>query len=198
MKPLVFVSVRRPDKASKNQQALEAWARQLVNNDLDAIFVFTHAPDSSAYNPVEWRMTPLSKDTAGVILTFDTFGNHLGTSNKTIDSELEVKKFEAAWKILAEIWSESIIDNHPVVGSNTSPPEKEHRKVLFHKTEEWKGKHCRQSQYMLQIVKCSDKSCCKQWRTNYLEFFSQRFFPAPVPMATSENGLQIDRAKGKF
>ena len=124
--------------------------------------------------------------------------NHLDTSNKTIDSELEVKKFEAAWKILAEIWSESIIDNHPVVGSNTSPPEKEHRKVLFHKTEEWKGKHCRQSQYMLQIVKCSDKSCCKQWRTNYLEFFSQRFFPAPVPMATSENGLQIDRAKGKF
>ena len=114
MKPLVFVSVRRPDKASKNQQALAAWARQLVNNDLDAIFVFTHAPDSSAYNPVEWRITPLSKDTAGVILTFDTFGNHLGTSNKTIDSELEVKKFEAAWKILAEIWSESIIDNHPV------------------------------------------------------------------------------------
>ena len=72
MKPLVFVLVRRPDEAQKNQQALAAWARQFVNNDLDAIFVFTHAPGSSAYNPVEWRMTPLPKDTAGVILPFES------------------------------------------------------------------------------------------------------------------------------
>ena len=142
-------------------------------------------------------MTPLSKDTAGIILPFDTFRNHLDASNKTIDSELEIKSFEAAGKILAEIWSESIIDNRPVLVSYTSPPEKEHSKVLFHKTEEWKAKYVRQSQYMLQIVNCSDKSCCKQWRTNYLEFFPQRFLPAPVPI-TAENGLQIDREKGKF
>ena len=122
----------------------------------------THAPGSSAYNPVERRMTPFSKHTAGIILPFDTFGNHLDASNKTIDSELEVKNFEATGKILAEIWSESIIDNHPVVASYTSLPEKEHSKVLFHKTEEWKAKHVRQSQYMLQIVKCSDKSCWYQ------------------------------------
>ena len=199
VKPLVFVSVDGgPDEAPKNQQALAVWAREFKNNDLDAVFVFTHAPDNSAYNPVERRMAPLSKDAAGIILAFDTFGNHLDASNKTIDSELEIKNFEAAGKILAEIWFESITDNHPVVASYTSPPEKEHSKVLFHKTEEWKAKHVRQSQYMLQIVKCSDKSCCKQWRTNYLEFFPERFLPPPVPIATSENGLQIDRAKGKF
>ena len=199
VKPLVFVLVDGgPDEAPKNQQALAVWAREFKNNDLDAVFVFTHAPGSSAYNPVKRRMAPLSNDAAGIILAFDTFGNHLDASNKTIDSELEIKNFEAAGKILAEIWFESIIDNHPVVASYTSPPEKEHSKVLFHKTEEWKGKHVRQSQYMLQIVKCSDKSCCKQWRTNYLEFFPQRFLPAPVPIATSENGLQIDRAKRKF
>ena len=143
-------------------------------------------------------MAPLSKDTAGIILPFDNFRNHLDASNKTIDSELEIKNFEAAGKILVKIWSESIIDNHPVAASYTSPPEKEHSKVLFHKTEEWKAKHVRQSQYMLQILKCSDKSCCKQRKANCLEFFPQRFLPAPVPITTSENGLQIDRAKGKF
>ena len=158
MKPLVFVSIDGgPDEATKNQQALTVWARQFENNDLDAVFVFTHAPGISAYNPVERRRAPLSKDTAGIILPFDTFGNHLDASNKTIDSELEIKNFEAAEKILAEIWSQSIIDNHPVVASYTSPPEKEQSKVLFHKTEEWKSQHVCQSQYMLQIVKCSDK-----------------------------------------
>ena len=143
-------------------------------------------------------MAPLSKDTAGIILPFDTFGNHLDASNKAIDSELGIKNFEAAGKILVEIWSGSIIANHPVVASYISPPEKQHRKVLFHKTEEWKAKHVCQSQYMLQTVKCPDKSFSKQWRTNYLEFFLQQCLPAPVPIATSENGLQIDRAKGKF
>ena len=197
MKPLVFVSVDGgPDEASKKQQALAVWARQFKNNDLDAVFVFTHAPGSSAYNPVERQIAPLSKDTAGITQPFDTFGNHLDASNKTIDSELEIEKFKAAGKILVEIWSESIIDNHPVVASYTRL--QEHSKMLFHKTEEWKAKHVRQSQYMLQIVKCSEKPCRKQWRTNYLEFFPQRFLPAPALITTSENGLQIDRAKGRF
>ena len=68
-------------------------------------------------------MAPLSKDTAGMILPFDTFGNHSDASNETIDSELEIKNFKAARKILAEIWSESSIDNHSVVASYTSPAE---------------------------------------------------------------------------
>ena len=106
VKRLVFVSVDgRPDEAPKNQQALAVWARQFENNDLDAVFVFTHAPGSTAYNPVERRMVPFSKDTGGIILPVDTFGNHLDASNKTIDSELEINNFEAAGKILAEIWS---------------------------------------------------------------------------------------------
>ena len=52
---------------------------------------------------VESRMAPFSKDTAGIILPFDTFGNYLDASNKTIDSKLEIKNFEAAGRILAEI-----------------------------------------------------------------------------------------------
>lgn len=82
-KPLVFVSVDGgPDEAPKNQQALAMWARQFENNDPDAALVFTHATGISAYNPVERRMAPLSKDTAGIILPFHTFANHLDASNK--------------------------------------------------------------------------------------------------------------------
>ena len=78
------------------------WAREFENNDPDDVFVFTHAPGSSAYNPVERRMASLSKDSAGNILPFDTFGNHLDVLNKTIDSELEIKNFEAATKSLGK------------------------------------------------------------------------------------------------
>ena len=45
--------------------------------NLDALFAFTHAPGSSAYNPVERRMAQLSKDTTGLILPFDTYGTQM-------------------------------------------------------------------------------------------------------------------------
>ena len=199
MKPIVFISVDGgPYETPKNQQVLAVWARQFENHNLDAVFVLTHAPGSSAYNPVERRMAPLSKDTAGIILPFDTFGSHLHAAKKTIDINLEIKNFKAAGKILAEIWSESVIDNHPVVASYTSITGKEHDEVVFHKSEEWKAQHVRQSQYMLQIIKSSDSSCCKPWRINYPMLFPKRFLPAAVPISTSDNGLKIDPKKGSF
>ena len=102
--PLVFFTVAGcPDEAPKNQQALAVWARQFENHNLDDVFIFTHALGSSTYNPAERRMAPLSKDTAGIILPFDTFGNYLDAANKTIDVNLEIKNFEATGKIPAEI-----------------------------------------------------------------------------------------------
>ena len=59
-------------------------------------------------------MAPFSKDTAGIILPFDTFGTHLSKSNKTVDMGLEKKNFKAAGEILASVWSESVIDSNPV------------------------------------------------------------------------------------
>ena len=180
--PLMFISVDGgPDDTPKNQQALAVWASQFKNRNLDVTTVFTHAPGSSVYNPVERRMAPLSKDTAGITLPFDSFVSHLGVANKTLDINLEFRNFDAAGKILAEIWSESIIDNHPVVASYTSPPEKKHDEVVFHKSEEWNAKQVRQSQYMLQIIKCSYSSCCKPRRINYPMFFPKKFLPAPMP-----------------
>ena len=95
VKPLVFVSVDGgPDEAPKHQQSLASWSETFLQNNLDALFVFTHAPGSSAYNPVERRMAPLSRDTAGLTLPFDTFGSHLNSSNETTDIELEKKNFK--------------------------------------------------------------------------------------------------------
>ena len=139
-------------------------------------------------------MTLFSKDTAGIILLLDTFGNHLDKSNKTNDLNHEIKNFEVAGKILTEIWSGSTIDSHPVIASCTCPPKKQHNEVIFYKCEEWKAK----SQYVLQIIKCSDASCCKAWKTNYPTFFPQQSLPVSVPVAKSENNLKIDQAKSSF
>ena len=62
-------------------------------------------------------------------------------------------------------------------------------------TEAWKNVHVQQSQYMLQIVKCTDQSCCK-FRTNYLTYFPERFLPPPVPLKCTVDGLEI--SEGKF
>ena len=90
IKPLFFIAVDGgPDEAPSNQKTLLAWAGYFKRHDIDAIFIFNNAPGYSAYNKVERRMAPLSKDTAGIVLPFDTFGSHLDGSNKTIDIELE-------------------------------------------------------------------------------------------------------------
>ena len=81
-------------------------------------------------------------------------------ANKTTGINLEVKNFEAAGKILAEIWSELIIHKDPVVATYTSPLEKDHDEFEFHKSEEWNAQHVCYLKYMLQIIKCPDSSCC--------------------------------------
>ena len=66
----------------------------------------------------------MSKDTSGIILPFDTYGTHIDASNKTIDDELEVRNFKAAGNVLADIWSESVIDEHPVVARYIDPQDR--------------------------------------------------------------------------
>ena len=62
LKLLVSISVDDgPDEVPKKQQVLAVRARQFENHDPGAVSVFTHAPGSSVYNPVERRMAPLSK-----------------------------------------------------------------------------------------------------------------------------------------
>ena len=118
----------------------------------------------------------------------------MDASNNTVDEELEIENFKAAGKILAEIWS--VIDGHPVVARwyrwYIDPEDRTLDSVV---SEERKSKHVMQSQYMLQIVKCKDKSCCK-FRTNYLTYFPQRFFPPPVPLKSTTDGVEV--SEGRF
>ena len=97
IKPLIFVAVDSgPDEASNNQKTMLAWIDCFNRHDVDGIFIFSNAAEFSAYNKVERRMAPLSKDTAVIILPFDKFGSHLDSSNRTIDIEFEKKNFAAA------------------------------------------------------------------------------------------------------
>lgn len=73
----------------------------------------TNAPGRSAFNQVERRMAPLSRELAGLILPHDLFESHL-RGQKTIDSELEKVNFQKAAEILAEVWNNLVIDEHPV------------------------------------------------------------------------------------
>lgn len=75
-KPLVFISIEGgPDETSKNWQALAVSASKFKTKSLDGLFMFTYAPDSSAYNFVERRIALFSKNTAGIIFSFAIFGN---------------------------------------------------------------------------------------------------------------------------
>ena len=114
------------------------------------LVVFTYAPGSSAYNPLERCMAALSKDTWGVILPFDTYDSHLNSSNVTIDKNLELRNFKATGEVLASIWSESVIDGHPAMTKYVDVLEKEREiSVQVEVTEQWKSVCIRQSQYML-------------------------------------------------
>ena len=133
-------------------------------------------------------MAPLSHDLCGIILKHDTFGSHLDNAGKTIDSELEEKNFYEAAKVLSEVWSNTVIDNHPVIckvakkGSEYIPDEP---------TADFLSKHVRQTKYSLQIVKCLDINCCKPFETNWKEIFPQRFMPPPAIYKFGLNGKEI-------
>ena len=136
---------------------------------------------------MERRMAPLSKHISSVILPFDTYGTHLDASNKTVDMELEKKNFKAAGEIPAEIWLESISGGYPVKATYIDPQE---RSIDTAESKRWKRIHEQQSQYMLQIVKWNDQSCCK-FRTNYLTYFPEIFLPPPLPLKSTVDGLEI-------
>jgi hypothetical protein len=196
LKPLIFVAVDSgPDEAPNNQKTMAAWINCFNRHDVDGIFVFSNAPGFSAFNKVERRMAPLSRDTAGIILPFDKFGSHLDNSNRTIDEELEKKNFAAAGEILASVWSESVIDDYPVVAQWCPPTES--RLLIDNVEQQWIDNHVRQSRYLLQITRCKDLSCCTASRTNYDILLGSRFLPPPIPMKVTKTGPKVEK-DGKF
>jgi len=179
-----------PDENPRYEKVIVTGIHHFIENNLDALFIATNAPGRSAFNRVERRMAPLSKELAGVILPYDSFGSHLDNQGRTTDQELELKNFQKAGETLAEIWSDLIIDKHPVTAKFVRPDESEvHGYEMCQKDMTWRRVHVRESQYFTQIVKCFDERCCSSPRSDYFKIMPQRFLPPPLPLLQSANGL---------
>lgn len=79
-------------------------------------------------------------------LDHQKLGKHLNEKGKTIDVDLEKANFEAAGKILAEIWSETVIDKYLTIAKYVSPQESE-LDELETASPLWKSAHVRESHY---------------------------------------------------
>ncbi|ESO03128.1 hypothetical protein HELRODRAFT_174018 [Helobdella robusta] len=169
-KPIfIFFVDGGPDENPRYPHTIQSAIRQFKKYNLDAIFIATNAPGRSAFNQVERRMAPLSRELCGVILPHDFYGSHLDINGKTIDEKLEILNFE-----------------HAVIAEYVCP---ERSEIDLIDTacidEKWKMNHIRSSQYFLQILKCQDRTCCTEPQSPFFNFFPQRFLPAPLPLVYS-------------
>ena len=102
--PIFVVSVDGgPDENPRFPKTLAYGIKRFQELNLDVYITLTHAPGNSAFNHVERRMAPLSKELAGVVLPHEHYGSHLDASGKTIDGDLERKNFQQAGNTLAEV-----------------------------------------------------------------------------------------------
>ncbi|KAL5491710.1 hypothetical protein EMCRGX_G017057, partial [Ephydatia muelleri] len=168
-----------------------AGRHKLIPSVISGIKIEENSLGRSAYNRVERRMAPLSKELAGVVLPHDSYGSHLDAQGRTIDKELEKKNFGCAGNVLAEIWSSVIIDKYPVVAEYIPFENSElNASSLSSKDHTWFSQHVRTSQYFTQIIKCKDGKCCSKPRSSYFEVIQQRFFPPLIPLAQTGDGLK--------
>ena len=79
-------------------------------------------------------------ETSGVILKLGKFGSHLDAKGVTVDKDLELKNFEYAGRIPAEIWSDLTIAGNPIVAEFI---EDSASIIVGTKSEVWKACHVR-------------------------------------------------------
>ncbi|KAJ1531396.1 hypothetical protein ONE63_000077 [Megalurothrips usitatus] len=113
-KPVVMISVDGGPDENPRYKVIAHAISHFLDLDLDGLFVFTNAPGRSAYNRVERRMAPLSRELSGVVLPYDFYGSHLDNRGATVDKNLELQNFSHAGTTLADIWSAMTIDGFPV------------------------------------------------------------------------------------
>ncbi|CAH0563025.1 unnamed protein product [Brassicogethes aeneus] len=151
LKPVVLISSDGgPDENPRYAKVISHAVNHFVEHDLDAIFVFTNAPGRSAFNRVERRMAPLSRELSGLILPHDYYGSHLNAQGKTIDPNLEKNNFQKAGEVLAEVWNSMVIDGHDVVAEYIEPNDSAERLIPDRPSPQWYSEHVRESQYLLQ------------------------------------------------
>ncbi|CAF1529023.1 unnamed protein product, partial [Didymodactylos carnosus] len=176
VKPIVILSVDGElDENPRFPKTLAAGVTLFKENNLDCLFVVTNAPGRSAFNHVERRMAPLSNQLTGLILPHDFYGSHLDDNGETVDDILEIRNFERAARY------------------EPPPDHDDDELAMVHVNLQWCAKHVQQSQYLLQIVKCNDLKCCKQFRSSYNIIFGQRFLPPPLPFKHEKMSMSIDK-----
>ena len=192
IKPILIMSVDGgPDENPRYQKVIDVAVHHFVKHNIDAMFVATNAPGRSAFNRVERRMAPLSRELSGLILQHEHFGSHLDTQGRTIEEELEKLNFKYAGQTLSEIWKQVSIDNFPTVAEYIVPEKSELEvESLIIKDQVWFQNHERTSQYFLQIIKCCDLTCCQPIRSSYFEIIPGRFIPPPIPVCKTNEGLK--------
>lgn len=194
IKPVIIVTVDGgPDENPRYQKVISFAINHFKKHDLDGIFIACNAPGRSAYNRVERRMAPLSRELSGLILPHDHYGSHLDENGRTIDEEMEQNNFAYAGKTLAEIWNSLNIDGYPVTATYVDSGEPDSLGYDL----DWYSKHVQESQYLLQIVKCEEKNCCSPARSGLFRILKGRFIPPPIKMIQSSNDI-ITSEEGEF
>lgn len=159
VKPIVIITVAGgPDENPRYRKVIQVAVHHFLEHNLDALFIATNAPGSSAFNRLERRMAPLSKELVGLIIPHDHFGSHLDSQLRTTDEELEKKNFKFAGETLAGVWGDLSIDGFPTVAEYVDPDTSEvDPETLECRDQGWFDVHVRTSQYCLQIVKCDNR-----------------------------------------
>ena len=183
-----------PDENARYPKVIEEAINIFLDFDLDMYVVVITPRGYSAYNPCERRMAPLSHDICGLVLDHEHFGSHIGASGKIIDEELEKRNFFHAMNVLASIWSKTVIDKNPVYAEAIPIPEGNVALRVPHEEVSnllWRSQHIMSSKYMLQIVKCTDVSCCKPFRyPQFQTILPNRFLPYPRVLQHTELGIE--------
>jgi hypothetical protein len=98
VKPVIFLTVDGgPDDNPRYQNVIDVAVHHFLSHDLDGFFVATNAPGRSAFNRVERKMAPLSRELSSLILPHDHFGTHLDNQRRTIDLDLKKNKLCICW-----------------------------------------------------------------------------------------------------
>jgi len=183
-----------PDENARYPKVIEEAINIFLDFDLDMYIVVITPRGYSAYNPCERRMAPLSHDICGLVLDHEHFGSHIGASGKIIDDKLEKKNFFHAMNVLASIWNKTIIDKNPVYAEAIPIPEGDVTLRVSHEEVsnlEWRSQHIMSSKYMLQVVKCTNVSCCKPFRyPQFQTILPNRFLPYPRVFRHTELGIE--------
>ena len=124
-------------------QVIAAYCKLFRDFDMDFLMVNCNAPNCSRMNKVELRIAPLSFRLAGVVLDHQMCGVHLDGSKKTIDTEMELKNFEAAGTTCAKLFHDEEWGGHKMDAKYVPPPEPSKLPVFNYPAvdEEWLVRH---------------------------------------------------------